>query len=185
MVSDNKPRAFTLRENGRRADWMARLLATTQETTKAKAVWLAIRRHPGLAAQVERLRRDLAGARRETEAAEAELARVRRAVAVLVESAGVVGLGAAAAASAAGEPPVDGAEAMTLRGRATREDAEHFRRLGEEVAALPNDEGPPDNLRQLLARMCRMDPQKCGWGTEDPREGTGSTTWPTSKPASV
>lgn len=170
MVSNAKPRAFTLRESGRRAEWMARLLATTRETTKAKAVWLAIRRHPGLAAEVERLGRDLAGARRQTEAAEAELERVRRAVGVLVESAGVAGPGAAAAASAAVEPTGVGAEA-TLRGRATRRDAEHFRRLGEEIAAHPSDEGPPANLRQLLARMCRMDPQKCGWGTEDPQGG--------------
>ena len=86
-VSIPKPKAFTLREDGERAVWMASLLAAIPNETKAKAIWRAIHDYPRLRAEIERLQRDLADARWQRQASENELARIREALGVLAECA--------------------------------------------------------------------------------------------------
>ena len=81
----SKPKAFTLREDGERSDWMAQLQAAIPTETKAKAIWRAIREYPAMRAEIERLQRELADARWQRQASENDLARIREAVGTLLE----------------------------------------------------------------------------------------------------
>ncbi len=47
---------------------------------------------------------------------------------------------------------------------------EHFERLGRALAETHVPEGPPRDFRELIDRMCAIDPLS-GMGTEDPLGG--------------
>ena len=46
----------------------------------------------------------------------------------------------------------------------------HFERLGRALAETHVPEPPPGSFRELVDRMCALDPN-CGMGTEDPLGG--------------
>ena len=47
---------------------------------------------------------------------------------------------------------------------------EHFERLGRALAETHVAEGPPQDMRELIERMCAIDPAS-GMGTDDPLGG--------------
>lgn len=57
--------------------------------------------------------------------------------------------------------------AMTDRQRAA---IAHFKGLGRALAATHVPEPPPKDFRELIDRMCGIDPN-CGMGTDDPLGG--------------